>query len=138
MTEHQKSMTRPTPDWHFGTNEDLRSHAYELMGCFIADLVDMDNLTERPAGTMAESGISIPCPNPDNLNRPAQYLGHCSDACEDLGLVIRQAVLTDDERTGGSVLYLRVSTVDALTRASMENDAVDADDTHFDRAFRTH
>lgn len=122
------------PDWAFDTDEDLRAHAFEMIGDTAEGLREQDEDPDRPEGALAATVVSIPCANSDNITRQVVYLGFCAQACQELGLVVRQSQAQYYPDLDQAFASLLVCTADGLTRALVEAAAED----HPERSSRTH
>lgn len=132
MPEHIDSSDFPAPDWEFGTDDDLRTHAACLVSVYADALVELDQCPDRPAGEVAHASIDIPCPDDITLTRYALYVGFCADACRDNGLVVRN--FGTDQTDQGPVVRVIICTANGLAVAQVE----DGGDDHPERSIRTH
>lgn len=127
-----ETRTENTPDWDFDTNEDLRSHAFDLVASFAARMLEMEVDPDRPAGTAAHAHLAVPCPDENNVTRQAIYVGYCAEACKDNGMVVRS--FTCSEEGGVAHASLLICSATALAVAWAEQQAED----NPDRSTRTH
>lgn len=124
------------PDFEFDTDEDLRSHAAELVGSTAVRLLEAerDMAADRPEGGSLATALAVPCPDRNNVTRPVAYLGFCAQACRDSGLVVREQRMEYDPDSSTLYAILVLSTAEALALAIAEAKA----EAHPERTVRTH